>query len=172
MNIFFPEQKKTLFPKFPVYPRIPRQNVNGKIFLAEPWIEHCRTIHHWRDYPCKKDNCEFVAYSKTSAKDHLSKFHSPYQAHNGNYYSCQRAGCKAAFNSNADLARHERIHGNHLLRCVFWKGDRQTGLTNVNRTCREVFLQPSCLIARLYVLFQFTSFKILKKEMIEKFQKP
>jgi len=80
---------------------------------------HCRDVHGWRDYPCAQENCVYVAHSKTSAKSHLSQFHSPYKTHNGDHHSCQRVNCKAAFSSFSDLARHERIHSNNVFRCVF-----------------------------------------------------
>ena len=82
-------------------------------------FQHCRTVHNWRDYPCTHDNCNYVAFSKRSFKSHLSKFHSPYQTHNGNYYSCQVPNCRAAFRSNHELIRHERVHNNDVCRCVF-----------------------------------------------------
>ena len=82
-------------------------------------FEHSRTVHDRRDYPCTHANCSYVAYSQRSFKSHVSKFHSPYQAHNGNHYSCDRPDCKAAFTSNTDLASHERIHSNNVMRCVF-----------------------------------------------------
>merc|ERR1711935_845968 len=82
-------------------------------------FEHCRTVHGWRDYPCSHDNCEYVAYSNRSFKTHLSKFHSPYKTHSGQFFSCQRAECKASFPSNGDLVRHQRIHDNVVFQCVF-----------------------------------------------------
>ena len=85
---------------------------------SDALFEHCRTVHGWRDYPCPHDNCQFVAYSKTSSNGHLANFHATYRTHNGNYFSCPRPSCKAAFASNADLIRHERIHSNDVFRCV------------------------------------------------------
>jgi len=82
-------------------------------------FEHCRTVHDWRDYPCSHDNCAFVAYSSTSFKKHLSKFHSPYKTRSGNFYSCPRANCLAAFAIQSKLIRHEKIHANEVSRCVF-----------------------------------------------------
>jgi len=82
-------------------------------------FEHCRSVHGWRDYPCTHDNCDFIAYSSTSQKSHVAKFHSPYRTHNGNYYSCPRPKCTSAFTSNAKLIVHERTHSNDLFRCVF-----------------------------------------------------
>merc|ERR1711935_1131095 len=46
---------------------------------SDALFEHCRTVHEWRDYPCPQDNCEFIAYSKTCIKSHLTQFHSPYR---------------------------------------------------------------------------------------------
>jgi len=103
----------------------------GRILCSEPrcafstplssncMFAHCRTVHGWREYPCMQENCEYVAYSKTSAKRHLGQFHSPYKTHNGDHFSCQRANCKAAFAGQTDLERHERIHSNNVRRCVF-----------------------------------------------------
>merc|ERR1712106_452323 len=82
-------------------------------------FEHSRTVHDWRDYPCTHANCSYVAYSQRSFKSHVSKFHSPYQAHNGNHFSCDRPNCQAAFTDNTALSSHERIHANDVMRCVF-----------------------------------------------------
>ena len=86
---------------------------------SDALFEHCRTVHNWRDYPCIHDNCEFVAYSETSFKSHISKFHSPYRTHNGNYHSCPRPGCKSAFRSNSELIQHEKVHSNNVFTCIF-----------------------------------------------------
>jgi len=86
---------------------------------SDALFEHCRTVHAWRDYPCTHDNCEFVAYSKTSFKSHQAQFHSPYRTHNGNYLSCPRPRCKAAFKDNWSLSQHERVHSNDVYKCIF-----------------------------------------------------
>merc|ERR1711935_426539 len=86
---------------------------------SDALFEHCRTVHGWRNHPCDHDNCNFIAYSKTSFKIHLAKFHSPYKTHNGNYFSCPRPNCKAAFLYHSQVLLHEKIHDNDVLRCVF-----------------------------------------------------
>jgi len=86
---------------------------------SDAMFEHCRTVHNWSDHPCTFDNCGYVAFSGTNFKQHLARFHSPYRAHNGHYFSCSRAGCKAAFKSSCDLSRHEQIHNNDVYKCVF-----------------------------------------------------
>jgi len=86
---------------------------------SDALFEHCRTVHGWRDYPCTRDNCQFVAYSKASLNRHHAQFHAPYATHNGQYFSCPRPNCKAAFVYNSLLVHHERIHVNDVLRCLF-----------------------------------------------------
>jgi len=82
-------------------------------------FEHCRTVHGWRDYPCTHDNCEYISYSERSFKMHVSRFHSPYKTHSGEYFSCQRANCKASFQRIGLLMIHQRVHDNVVFRCVF-----------------------------------------------------
>ena len=86
---------------------------------SDALFEHCRTVHGWRDYPCTHDNCNYVAYSAYSYKKHMSQFHSPYRKHNGNYFSCPRPDCKAAFERAGMLTLHEKIHTNDVFRCLF-----------------------------------------------------
>ena len=35
---------------------------------SDELFKHCRIEHHWRDYPCLEDNCQFVAYSSTGCE--------------------------------------------------------------------------------------------------------
>ena len=32
---------------------------------SDDLFDHCRSVHLWRDYPCQKENCNFVAYCST-----------------------------------------------------------------------------------------------------------
>ena len=36
---------------------------------------HMREIHGWADFPCKEDECEYVAYSKRCLAFHKTRFH-------------------------------------------------------------------------------------------------
>ena len=80
-------------------------------------FEHCRQKHEWKDHPCKEDNCNFVAYSKTALVQH-STFHSKVSRKKYEFL-CRRLKCKASFGSNVERVRHENIHDNVLLKCVF-----------------------------------------------------
>jgi len=98
-------------------------SVKGCLFStqlsSDCMFEHCRTVHGWRDHPCTHENCEYVAYSEQSFKMHLSKFHSPYKTHSGEYFSCQRGNCKASFPKIGHLVLHQRVHDNVVFRCLF-----------------------------------------------------
>ena len=86
---------------------------------SDALFEHCRAVHDWRDYPCERDNCEYVSFSSYSYKKHIGLFHSPYRTCSDNPYSCSRPGCTAAFRKHDKLIQHEKIHNNDVNRCVF-----------------------------------------------------
>ena len=58
-------------------------NSGGSLLCAKPdcnfatkiasddLFEHCRVEHKWKDYPCKEENCNYVAYSSTAFSHHL-----------------------------------------------------------------------------------------------------
>ena len=62
---------------------------------SDELFEHCRIEHQWRDYPCREENCNYVAYSSTTLKKH-AVFHSNLASTN-NEFPCSRKSCKASF---------------------------------------------------------------------------
>ena len=105
-------------------------NTGGKLFCAKPGCNfytqissdelfaHCRLKHQWKDYPCREDNCNYVAYSSTAFNHHTVKFHSML-ATNNNEYPCSKKNCQASFKNKGKRQMHENIHDNVLIKCVF-----------------------------------------------------
>ena len=85
---------------------------------SEELFEHCRSAHNWRDYPCQKLNCNFVAYCSFAFKQHSMRFHSKLVSRH-NLYPCTKPNCKAGFKDRYLRRMHENIHDNNLLNCVF-----------------------------------------------------
>merc|ERR1712123_412574 len=79
---------------------------------SDALFEHCRAVHDWRDNPCERENCNYVAYSLFSYKKHVTQFHSPYKTCGDNPYPCSRPGCTVGFSKHAHLIQHEQIHNN------------------------------------------------------------
>jgi len=86
---------------------------------SDALFEHCRTVHDWRDHPCTRDNCEYLAYSKTTLKQHLAQFHSKYRTHLADHFPCLKPNFKAAFSIRSNLMHHEKVHNNEVNKCVF-----------------------------------------------------
>ena len=84
---------------------------------SDELFEHCRLKHQWKDYPCKEENCKFIAYSSMALKRH-AQFHSmpPTTQHQ---FNCSKQKCKWTFVNMWKLQRHENTHDNILLKCVY-----------------------------------------------------
>ena len=84
---------------------------------SDELFEHCRVKHQWKDYPCKEDNCSFVAYCSKAFNLH-SKLHSA--VHSNNFeFRCSHPNCNASFDRRLKLKDHENLHANVKLKCVF-----------------------------------------------------
>ena len=81
-------------------------------------VAHCSEKHDWRDYPCHYKNCNWVSYSSTSFKRHVSKFHE--EKHATHYeHKCDYANCFASFDRRAKVKLHAKIHQNIAFGCQF-----------------------------------------------------
>ena len=82
-------------------------------------VEHCQTVHNWKEVPCSSDNCNFVAYNDESAASHRVLFHSKHRTFARKKFPCNLKNCRSSFDFNAGLETHMRIHNNDLLECAF-----------------------------------------------------
>ena len=98
----------------------PDCNFSTKI-ASDDLFEHCRVEHKWKDYPCKEENCNYVAYSSTAFSHHLARFHSDELSSTTTKYQypCRKPNCKASFKARYLRRLHENIHDNVLIKCVF-----------------------------------------------------
>ena len=84
---------------------------------SDELFEHCRNEHEWGDFPCKEENCKFIAHSSTALKKHL-RFHS-IRASKSHEFRCSKRNCEAGFGLLRDLIYHHKVHDNVKLKCVF-----------------------------------------------------
>ena len=82
---------------------------------SDELFEHCRVKHQWKDYPCQRQNCRYVAYSPTSLKLHSARFHSKL-ATVKKAFPCSRPDCRASFHDQYLLRVHENVHDNVLIK--------------------------------------------------------
>ena len=82
------------------------------------FVEHCKTVHGWRDYPCTYENCSWVSHSSTNYKQHKIKFHEGLSSKNL-AFKCSFTDCGSSFNGRAKLELHMNVHNNIGLACAF-----------------------------------------------------
>ena len=84
---------------------------------SDELFEHCRTKHQWRDYPCPESNCNFIAYCSMALKKH-ALFHT--RPPSTQYeFACSKKNCKWTFSARVFLQRHENVHENIQLACIY-----------------------------------------------------
>ena len=83
-------------------------------------VQHCKTVHGWKDIPCSIDGCQFVAYNETTLARHRSLLHS---IHNkiarAKEHMCTWKNCRTSFRFASLLVFHMNIHTNNLYHCSF-----------------------------------------------------
>ena len=104
-------------------------------------VDHCQKVHDWRDIPCSSKYCNFVAYNSKSSLFHKNSFHSKHKTHCPREYNCTWKECKSSFICRTLLEKHERIHTNDLLQCVYcpYRTNETYDLANHYRVHYKVF---------------------------------
>ncbi|CBY10937.1 unnamed protein product [Oikopleura dioica] len=83
-------------------------------------VDHMITAHNYRDIPCDKINCSYIAYSQKNLALHTIGFHGhgvkPTDFAN---HTCPYLTCKVSFRFPAQLRRHLNVHENRVLSCNY-----------------------------------------------------
>ena len=84
-------------------------------------VDHCKSVHKWKDIACKIDGCNFVAYNNRCYHSHKTAVHHRGKsfARSRKHFSCTWEKCNASFNRQGQLDAHMRIHLNNLYKCSF-----------------------------------------------------
>merc|ERR1711892_876570 len=85
--------------------------------VGDEMSAHYRDVHGWRDFPCDKPHCTFVAYSKSSFNQHKAGHGRLKSA--SKEFKCTVPDCSATFDRVGLLEIHSRIHENRLFHCPF-----------------------------------------------------
>jgi len=83
-------------------------------------VEHMITAHNYKDIPCQKTDCSYVAFSQVNLNNHQAKFHGhgvkPTEYGN---HSCPYSSCKMSFRFPYKLQRHVNVHENRVHSCSY-----------------------------------------------------
>jgi uncharacterized Zn-finger protein len=78
------------------------------------------TVHNYRDIPCGKTDCSYIAYSQNNFAQHKIRFHGhgkkPVEFAN---HTCPYPTCKVSFLFPTLLKRHLNVHENRVLSCNY-----------------------------------------------------
>ena len=122
-------------------------------------VDHCRTVHEWRERSCPFKNCQFVAYNSLSFSSHKTVFHSKHKQSLQSGFPCLWKGCSSTFGDSHLRDIHMRIHSNQLLCCSFcpFRTNKEEGMRDHYRahyqmrnhkceTCERAYVKRSSLM--------------------------
>ena len=82
--------------------------------------EHMISVHDYKDIPCGKIQCSYVAFSPKNLNLHHSRFHGHGQRPGKDAkYSCPFSSCKNIFARSSGLTDHINTHKNIVFSCNF-----------------------------------------------------
>jgi hypothetical protein len=83
-------------------------------------MDHMISVHNYRDIPCDKTDCSFIAFSDENLTHHRTRFHGhgkkPVDFAN---HTCTFSTCKVSFAFPSQLRRHLDVHENRVLSCNY-----------------------------------------------------
>jgi len=82
-------------------------------------VDHMITVHNYRDVPCDKTDCSYVAYSDKNLTAHMKQFHGIGKKRVDGDHSCPFPTCKVSFVSPSKLQLHLNVHENRLSTCHY-----------------------------------------------------
>ena len=92
--------------KMEIYCTVPKCDFKTENIDYRCLDSHYIKAHKYGSYPCTKDNCHYIANTKTILKSHLSSFHNAYQKIGGGH-RCSFPNCDKGFQRKDLLLMHE-----------------------------------------------------------------
>ena len=82
--------------------------------------EHMISVHDYKDIPCGKIDCSYIAFSQKNLNLHHSRFHGHGRKQTKDAsLSCPYSSCKCAFKDSYNLRIHVNTHENNVFSCNF-----------------------------------------------------
>jgi len=82
-------------------------------------VDHMIAVHNYRDVPCDKTDCSYVAYSDKNLTVHNIRFHGHGQKPVDGDHTCPFPTCKVSFEQISRLQLHLNVHENRVISCPY-----------------------------------------------------